>query len=208
MFDVDGTIVQSNDIDNECYIESVKEVIGITPDKCWSNYENITDSGILSEILLKENVIGEYRDIMNKVKNIYITKLNKRISQDCIIEVPGASEFIDYLHSRKDVVLSIATGGWFESAILKLRFAGIEFKNIPIASSNDHYSKAEIMRIAESRSLKNMVASNTYFGDSEYDKNASEDLGYNFILVGNSIVHDKRISDFTSINEVMLHIYS
>ena len=52
------------------------------------------------------------------------------------------------------VAISFATGGWYESAILKLESAGIKISNIPIASANDHHSRIEIMKIAEKTTKK------------------------------------------------------
>ena len=51
MFDIDGTLVKSYDLDSRCFIESVKDVTGIYVDSDWSKYRHVTDSGILEEII-------------------------------------------------------------------------------------------------------------------------------------------------------------
>jgi hypothetical protein len=54
MFDVDGTLVKRNGIDDVCFSEAVGEVLGIGQiDTDWSHYSNVTDSGITSEIIQK-----------------------------------------------------------------------------------------------------------------------------------------------------------
>lgn len=55
MFDVDGTLIQWNDIDRICYSEAVKEALGIAQiDTNWAHYTHVTDSGITSEIIEKK----------------------------------------------------------------------------------------------------------------------------------------------------------
>jgi len=51
-----------------------------------------------------------------------------------INEVAGAREFLAALKSMPNVIVSIATGGWYESAVLKLASAEINIDSIPIAS--------------------------------------------------------------------------
>ncbi|MEJ1436305.1 MAG: hypothetical protein RPU61_03200 [Candidatus Sedimenticola sp. (ex Thyasira tokunagai)] len=105
-----------------------------------------------------------------------------------------------------DVVISIATGGWLEGAELKLNSAGINIKNIPVASSNDHYCRTEIMKIAEQRATNDNTIKTTYFGDGAWDKKACGELDYNFILVGNNASHSQRIIDFSSQKEAFEYI--
>ena len=54
-FDIDGTLVASVGFDAELYAEAVREVLGVEIDTDWSRYENVTDSGILEEILDKHS---------------------------------------------------------------------------------------------------------------------------------------------------------
>ncbi len=51
MFDIDGTLVQSYEFDEEIYARSVEEVIGSEINRNWSEYKNVTDVGILNEII-------------------------------------------------------------------------------------------------------------------------------------------------------------
>lgn len=94
--------------------------------------------------------------------------------------------------------LAIATGGWELSAKLKLESSGIELSGISFASSSDHFNRTEIMKIAEKRCSCTHFTGKTYFGDAEWDKKASKELGYNFILVGDAISNPKQIVDFNN----------
>ena len=55
MFDIDGTLVDSDEFDGALYAQAVQSVLGADVDTTWSSYENVTDSGILEEILARKN---------------------------------------------------------------------------------------------------------------------------------------------------------
>ena len=46
----------------------------------------------------------------------------------------------------------------------------------------------------------------TFFGDGVWDKKACEELGFNFVLVGNRANHNQNINDFKSVNEALAYI--
>ena len=93
-----------------------------------------------------------------------------------------------------------------EIAHLKLDVAGVERSGIAIATSSDHHERIEIMKVAEQRAGDHPYITKTYFGDRAWDKEASITLGYNFVLVGNRIEHNKRIDNYTNISEVLAHV--
>jgi phosphoglycolate phosphatase-like HAD superfamily hydrolase len=202
MFDIDGTLVKSYDFDAECFVSAVKEVSGIDVSSDWSTYMHVTNTGILDEIL-DSNRVSNKQVIHNEIKSVFIQKIQKRIDKNPVLEVPGASSFLELLKSMDNIIVSLATGGWYESAALKLKSAGINFSDIPIASSNDDFMRTEIMKISALRATMNSPCSCTYFGDGNWDKMACEQLGYNFVLVGNKLEHKPNIIDFEPINEAV-----
>ncbi len=202
MFDIDGTLTQSYEFDTECFISSVKDITGLNINPNWSDYLHVTDTGILNEFI-GSNEIPDKRKIHCKIKDTFIQKIKERISIEPVSEIPGASRFIRHLVSMEGVKVSLATGGWYESALLKLKSAGIDISNIPMASSNDHYSRVEIMKIAASRATEGKSLPCTYFGDGSWDKKACKALGFNFVLIGNKLSHKPNIKNFESINEAL-----
>ena len=78
--------------------------------------------------------------------------------------------------------------------------------DIPIASSDDHYSRIEIMKKAEEKAQVQKKITRTYFGDAEWDKKASEELGFNFVLVGDRTYHHQSIPDFSDTNRALEYI--
>ncbi len=47
VFDVDGTLVESDEFDGVLYAKAVRDVLDIDVDEDWSSYRHVTDSGIL-----------------------------------------------------------------------------------------------------------------------------------------------------------------
>ena len=196
MFDIDGTLVESYQLDSQCFVDAVKDVTGLSINSDWSKYQHVTDSGILNEALNPYEALN-MKEVEPKVKQCFLKNLEASLSHQPINEVLGASSFLELLKSMNNIVISLATGGWKESAILKLNSAGINFSSIPLASSNDHQSRVEIMKLASKRAISGRYPC-TYFGDGEWDKEACNHLGYNFVLVGNKFTHNPSIRNFQS----------
>lgn len=197
MFDIDGTLVESYELDSRCFIDAVKTVTGLTIDSDWSKYQHVTDSGILNEVLLSctRSIREDYKV---QIKKLFLKNLEASLAYQPVKEVLGAGAFLNSLKSMSNVVVSLATGGWRESAVLKLESAGINYFSLPLASSNDHHSRIEIMKLAAKRASNNHYPC-TYFGDGVWDKEACSQLGYNFILVGKKFIHNPSIKNFHSL---------
>lgn len=206
MFDIDGTLIKSYDFDAECFMYAVEDVLKIKIDDDWSKYKNSTDAGILDEIII-QNQLQENRELIHSsVKAKFLDSIAKYIDTHQVLQVKGAMQFISKLHATNNVVITIATGGWKETAVMKLKSAGIDINGIPIASSSDHYSRTDIMKLSEIKGGYSEYESKTYFGDAVWDKHAADELGYNFILVGSKIDHNQNISDFGSVDDALNYI--
>lgn len=203
MFDVDGTLVKSYDSDEECFVSAVLEVLGHEIDSNWDSYEHVSDAGILNEHLERHGITTGHEEIHRSVKRAFIEKVQEHLSENPATEVEGASELIETLKEHGSVSLSIATGGWQETAILKLQSAGIDVSGIPIASSNDHYARIEIMKVAKEKANICKSFPITYFGDAAWDKKACIELGYNFVLVGNRIQHNNSVHDLRNASQIL-----
>ena len=58
--------------------------------------------------------------------------------------------------------------------------------DFPLATSDDAFDRAEIMRIALS-SLGTTFDSVSYYGDGPWDRDACDKLGWNFVAVGSAL---------------------
>lgn len=205
VFDIDGTLIESYDFDGECFQKAVADVLGFAIDTDWGSYHHVTDSGILNQIMDEQNISGR-DEIVVAVKERFLHHLSLYLASHKVAPIAGAIDFLAHLISRNDVHVAIATGGWRESAELKLQAAGFNAIEIPLASASDHYSRTEIMRRAELLAGSPVYASKTYFGDGPWDLKASRALDYNFVLVGSRIEYFQAIVNFSRQDDALAYI--
>jgi phosphoglycolate phosphatase-like HAD superfamily hydrolase len=187
MFDVDGTLTLSTEMDDCCYMQSMFEHLGVIIDNDWSRYRQVTDSGIAAELLDRYQ---RPREEMAAVRNRFVSLVRQSLaaSPNCCCQVSGASNFLSRLRNTDGVVPSVATGGWAESALAKLRHAAVDVDGLAFASSDDADSRTRVMALCHDRAavLANVdeFVAVTYFGDGIWDANAATNLGWQFIGVG------------------------
>jgi phosphoglycolate phosphatase-like HAD superfamily hydrolase len=206
MFDIDGTLVQSYDFDEACFQAAVEEVLGVPVNTDWSVYQHVTDAGILQQIIDQLPERGDTESLVETVKQRFLLRLTSWMRHQPVHPVPGAPGFLQRLRERDDVQLAMATGGWRESALMKLSAAGIDAAGIPLATSSDHRSRLDIMRLAERRAGGGPFRRRSYFGDGAWDRDASRALDYRFVLVGGRLQHSPWIPDFNDPDAVLEHI--
>lgn len=184
VFDIDGTLIQSASVDDALYKDAVRSVLGPVRFRLsQSDYEFVTDSGILRQIL-RDNSIPDTECPVLEIKARFVAALGKHIaSHGPFAEVPGARRFIESLRSTADSAVAIATGGWREPAVLKLESAGFDCDGLTIATSDDSHDRTAIMQTAVAK-LGNGFRSITYYGDGPWDRDACATLGWRFVAVG------------------------
>lgn len=197
MFDIDGTLIQSTDFDEQIYIESVESISGLKINSDWQSYPFVTDTGLLRTFCEYHQREEEFDHWHEQVRSRFIKNIYQHCQQHQIDEIPGAKAFIHHLQNQPDYRISFATGGWRNSAMAKLESAGFDTQKMSLFSSDDHYKRTEIMRLASESDTV------VYFGDGSWDKRACEELGYGFIAVGNSIEHQTSIENYLDIGGIL-----
>ncbi len=191
MFDIDGTLTQSCDVDSRCFADALCEVLGIgSIDTDWSNYRYRTDSGIAQEIITKQLGRPARAEELAAVKTSFVQRLRLALDNDpaeCQATA-GTEEILEWINNQPRLFFAVATGGWSESAQLKLANAGLKVAENIFASSDDAVSREGIMRIAETRARSayrvDKFDSITYVGDALCDLEATQACNYSFIGVG------------------------
>ncbi len=186
IFDIDGTLLESASVDADLYFDAVREVLGPVRLRPLSDYEHVTDSGILLQVL-SDNGHAADEGLFKSIKSGFIDRLRMHIDTvGPFPEIAGASQFLRSLRTSDRIFTALATGGWRESALLKLASAGLDVSDIPLVTSDESHSRVEIMRLAL-RHAGDGVRSVTYFGDGSWDKRACETLGWRFVPVGSNL---------------------
>lgn len=187
IFDVDGTLIESMAVDCDLYVSAIQSVIGPVRFRSrFSDYEHVTDGGILEQVFI-DNCLAIDSQAIDRIKTVFAAKLDAYIlSAGPFPIIPGALPFVEDLMQSALTRVAIATGGWRESATLKLEKSGFDLTNIPLASSDDSHSRVELMSTALAM-LDQDFDSITYFGDAAWDRKACGDLGWDFVAVGREL---------------------
>jgi len=184
IFDIDGTLLDSSAEDEELYKQAVRNVLGDVSFRAGLHeYTRVTDTGILLQVLDDNRVAAEER-IIERIRCEFFRLVEAHVaSAGPFREIPGARTLLRRLRDSPAHGVAIATGGWRQSARIKLTSAGFDLDGIPLVSSDDAIDRTEIMRIALA-ALGKTAASVTYFGDGAWDRQACEFLGWTFRPVG------------------------
>ncbi|TOB92461.1 haloacid dehalogenase [Vibrio parahaemolyticus] len=203
MLDIDGTLLQSYEMDEQCFVDAVRETTGLEISTDWGSYPFVTDRGILKTFIEKQGLKYSLAELESIVKPIFIRNVQQSVKTPPAQEVFGAKKFVSYLLDSDEYVVSIATGGWGETAKIKLESAGFETEKLAIMSSNDHYSRIKIMELAKSAINQIDNYPITYFGDAEWDLEACKELAVNVVIVGDRVNHYQRIQDFNCLDTAL-----
>jgi GNAT superfamily N-acetyltransferase len=184
IFDIDGTLLQSAAVDDALYREAVRQVLGdVQLRPSLHAYDYVTDAGVFAQIL-EDNAIQAQDEAQLEIKEHFVNALRSHVERNGpFVEIPGASSLLRSLRESALHAVAIATGGWRESAELKLQSAGLDYSSFPLATANDHHERTAIMEIALSQ-LGGQFESVTYYGDGPWDREACAALDWRFIPVG------------------------
>jgi FMN phosphatase YigB (HAD superfamily) len=208
VFDIDGTLTESTAFDAHCYKEAVFGVLPNVEFKAdWGDYQHITDSGILYEICTSHNLVHDFDAIEREVKRGFFENVDGYLSASVLKATSGAVEFLRFLNDSPDYDIAFATGGWKETAIMKLHNAGFSFDERTVFSASDAHERINIMSKAQRYLTNKLTVSNIgtpiYFGDASWDVLACSELNWPLILVGDRVEHENKISHFDDVDNIM-----
>jgi phosphoglycolate phosphatase-like HAD superfamily hydrolase len=190
IFDVDGTLTDTMDIDTACFAETIYELYpGITINTNWESYQNSTDTGFLLEIFNTHFSREPTKEELNQIQTCFFNRLTSVFYQQSITCTPlkGALTIFEKLKAINWQV-AIATGCWQQSALLKLKAAKISHNYIPMGHGGDGFRREDIIHSAVEKAKKAYKVQDyqniVYIGDRNWDKKAAYDAGVEFIGIG------------------------
>ncbi len=81
MFDIDGTLTATTGIDEVCFIQAVREVLGVKEiDTDLLNYTHVTDEGITSEIIEQHTGRPAGREELSDIRNLFVKLLKEKLN--------------------------------------------------------------------------------------------------------------------------------
>jgi phosphoglycolate phosphatase-like HAD superfamily hydrolase len=193
ILDIDGTLMPSAEIDNQCFWEAVFARFGAReelPDL--HGFKHVTDTGVLHEWCIGELGRPPRAEETEQIKQHFLQLLESAARRDpeWYKPLPGVFDWLEAVSERSNVRAGIATGGWEHSARLKLQVSGLDRFRLPLASSDDAAPRTEIMQIAAQQTFRESQVSDAdyvYVGDGVWDLQASQELGWNFIGIATGI---------------------
>jgi phosphoglycolate phosphatase-like HAD superfamily hydrolase len=186
IFDVDGTLTQTMNADERCFVRSLAEVCGFGEvDTDWSRYKHATDSGVFHEIYEARTGRSPSPFTISQFREHFIGLLARASSRAPFAAVTGASVLLSRLADSAEHPVALATGAWRDSARLKMASAGLCYDDYPAASSDDALDRESIIRLSMQRATDRYGAfgSAVYVGDGVWDARACRRVGIPFIGV-------------------------
>lgn len=212
IFDIDGTLTDTTEVDDKCYTKAIEDTFGFHDfETNYGHYRNTTDSGIIDQ-LFRERLGRSYTAEEQQQFIIHFcTLLEQAHKNDCIREINKAGKVLEILCQQEHISVGLATGGWRESALFKLRCAGINIDGCSAASfAQDAMARHEIINhTIRKMKEKHRVApeSIVYVGDGNWDYLATKQLGIQFIGIENKkIAHLSDIIKIADYDEIHQHI--
>jgi phosphoglycolate phosphatase-like HAD superfamily hydrolase len=187
ILDLDGTMMPTAEIDNQCFWEAVFTCFGdrdSLPDL--HGFKHVTDTGVLDEWCIGELGRPPLAEEIEQIKQDFLQLLRSAAIKhpEQFKPLPGVGDWLKAVSEHSDVYAGIATGGWEHSARLKLEISGLERFKLPLASSDDAVARTEIMQIAAQQTFSESQVQDAdyfYIGDGVWDLQASLELGWKFI---------------------------
>jgi phosphoglycolate phosphatase-like HAD superfamily hydrolase len=193
MFDLDGTLVDSNAIDSNCYLQALVDVFGFDLNKIdrnWANYPHVTDAGILHTLCSRELDREPHLIELISYRQRFLELLESAIGDRPLRQIAGAKNILERLNVDNHYAIALATGAWQQTASFKLERAGLVGIISAIACSDDAHARVDIMQCAYDRALlayqQPKFETVTYIGDGIWDGIAARKLDYKFIGIGTS----------------------
>ena len=116
VFDVDGTLTATNRVDGHSFLSAVRAVLPISADLKWSQFPEVTASGILRELWATHST-EEYDVVEAAVKRHFFGHIESAVASDpeAFLPIRGAVNIFAKVREA-GWTPPIATGGWRRSA--------------------------------------------------------------------------------------------
>ena len=190
IFDVDGTLTNTNDIDLRCYVRALKDTFAIdAPDLSWADYRHVTDIGITNEVLEQHFGRPPTHSEVAQLRDRLIELFDEALAQEpgLVTEIAGAQRLLDRLRASADWAVGLATGCWEASARWKLRAAGVVADDLPAAFSEDGVSREELVTAALRKTSaahgRDDFEARVSVGDGSWDVRTAANLELAFVGV-------------------------
>jgi phosphoglycolate phosphatase-like HAD superfamily hydrolase len=190
VFDLDGTLTDTCDLDGECYAATLAEIFGLPADHAsydWSRFDDVSHTGIVRELLRNDGRDPSEGDLAD-FERAFVDRIAGALRRDSgrCRPVPGAVELVERLLEEPEWAVALATGCFRTSALLKLAHAGFDPFEV-VRSGDDSPVRARIVESAvrgAEEAFSTAFESVVVLGDAVWDVAAAMELGLPCIGIG------------------------
>lgn len=159
LFDIDGTLINSQGLGRASMQRALAEVFG-SPGNLSYRYDGKTDKQIVRDVMRLEGHSDEHIDSrMERLIGLYLDGLRAgaRSGKFNVHPLDGVVELLDALEARKDIVLGLLTGNVEPGARVKLSAARIDPDRFRVnAFGSDHELRHQLPAIAQRRASETL----------------------------------------------------
>ena len=186
VFDVDGTLTATNEVDTRCFARAFLEAFGIALDASWHIYPHRTDSGIICHSFSQHFRRAPTAAELDLFRERFLILLESEWRADprSFAAIAGARRAFTRIARQRNYALALATGGWRASALFKLEKGSVPMVGLPAAFADDATEREEIARIAIDRAIfhyQQAFDRIILVGDSDCDVTTAARLGFGFV---------------------------
>src|SRR4029077_6331539 len=145
------------------------------------------DSGIFYDVFTSRTGRSPTTEEVSRFRRHFIQLLTAASSQSPFAPVAGADRLLSRLAQSSSHRVSLATGGWRDSARFKKANAGMCFDDHPAASADDALDRESVMRLSRQRAAERYgeaFACTVYVGGGVWGARACRSVGVPFICIG------------------------
>ncbi len=191
VFDIDGTLLNTTDVDTECYQKALQKTFDISIDSFdWEDFTHVTDQGVTEDIL--KNHFGrmpmpsEMRSVEEAMT--YFVKDKRATHPESFLPAEGIMKLLNELENQTDIGFVLATGAWEGSALTKLTsLPQLDMNSIPWEHAGPLKRREDIVNSAVRKGENHYRVQGfekiCALGDGKWDKLTAEDLSLNFVGV-------------------------
>ncbi len=190
IFDLDGTLVRSFELDGACFVAAFHDALGIADvDTDWARYDHATDPGITAQIMRERRGREPSAGELARLQAAFRVRLAEAAGRDgAFAAIQGAAGLIAALRARADWALALATGGWRATARFKIGRSGLDLDDLPAAFGEDGPSRQGIVSAAIARACAQAGVDEfghiVCVGDGVWDVHTATSLGLPCIGIG------------------------
>lgn len=185
VFDIDGTLTDTNAVDDECFLKAAGQVLGLELGATdWSQAPHVTDAALLEWLCERHRNRPMRADEIDSARRVFFDLLTNELARNPkrFRAIAGAEDVFPRLLALGWEV-AVATGGWEASARLKLSAIGVDHVPLAMASSSDAHTRAEIVSLAVARLGSSAQGRVVSVGDGVWDVRAAVELEVPFVGV-------------------------